>query len=87
MIQVKLLTAGASFGELALIDNKPRAATIIAKEHTILAVLDKNNYKNILSNFKILDIQIYYNRGKREIKNDRRNRIFIENKNILALEL
>jgi len=34
-----------SFGELALITSKPRAATIICTEDTDLAVFDKHNYE------------------------------------------
>jgi CRP-like cAMP-binding protein len=49
--EVKVLRAGDSFGELALIDNKPRAATIICKEDTHLAVLDQKHFNNILSRF------------------------------------
>ena len=40
-IEVGELTTGSSFGELALISNKPRAATIRAKTHWYLAVLWK----------------------------------------------
>ena len=40
-MEVGELTTGSSFGELALISNKPRAATIRAKTHWYLAVLGK----------------------------------------------
>ncbi len=50
MVEIKILSSGAAFGDLALIDNKPRAATVVAKEFAILATLDKSNYKGILSN-------------------------------------
>ena len=49
LTNVKSLKAGESFGELALIDNKPRAATIICKENCHLAVLEKNHFNKILS--------------------------------------
>ena len=42
------LREGASFGELALNDNKPRAATIRWAENTKFAVLDKLNYNSVL---------------------------------------
>lgn len=47
--EVKVLPTGASFGELALIEKKPRAATIICKEECHFGVLDKNAFERILS--------------------------------------
>ena len=52
--EVKILNGGDSFGELALIDNKPRAATIFSKEETHLAVLDQKHFNNILSKHKLI---------------------------------
>lgn len=46
--EVGTLVAGESFGELALISEKPRAASIKAKEHTKLLVLHKDDFKQIL---------------------------------------
>ena len=40
---------GASFGELALQDNFIRQATIICQSSCHFAVLDKANFKKILS--------------------------------------
>ncbi|CAG9330359.1 unnamed protein product [Blepharisma stoltei] len=54
MIQVEELkevggiNPGQAFGELSLISDKPRAATITAKEHCILAVLCKQDFKKVL---------------------------------------
>jgi len=47
--EVKVLTAGSSFGERALIDNKPRLITVRCKEECHFAVLDKKDYTHILS--------------------------------------
>ena len=46
---VRTLFAGNSFGELALLENKPRAATIICKQQAYFGVLDKTSFDNILS--------------------------------------
>lgn len=46
--EVGTLNAGDSFGELALISERPRAASVRAKEHTCLLVLRKDHFKNIL---------------------------------------
>ena len=37
-----------SFGELALITSKPRAATVVCAEDTDLVVLDKHNYERVV---------------------------------------
>ena len=44
-LNVKTLETGMAFGELALLNNKPRAATIKCKDDTHLAVLDKIPFK------------------------------------------
>lgn len=49
LTEIKVLSAGASFGELALMEKKPRAATIRCKEESCFAVLDKRNFELILS--------------------------------------
>lgn len=53
MVKVKLLTKGMAFGELALIDNKPRSATIICEEDSHFAILDKQSFSDILSFLKV----------------------------------
>ncbi|OMJ65988.1 hypothetical protein SteCoe_5993 [Stentor coeruleus] len=47
--EVLVYKNGASFGELALLDKKPRAASILAKTPCHFAVLDKQNYQRILA--------------------------------------
>ncbi len=56
--EIKVLTAGSSFGERALIDNKPRSITVRCKEECHFAVLDKKDYSYILSkkNGEFIDI-------------------------------
>lgn len=70
---VKVLLQGQSFGELALLDNRPRAATIICEEDSHFAVLEKKSFTEILSIcFKkniLPKCVIYKNiRGEREKK-------------------
>lgn len=61
-IEVAKLHAGGSFGELALMNDKPRAATIRCSAYTICAVLKKNDFKNILGAIseKKLNLKIKY---------------------------
>ena len=48
-IFIKNLQSGASFGELALLENRPRAATIACKTDCVFAVLEKTHFNTILS--------------------------------------
>lgn len=49
LTEVKVSKAGESFGELALLEHKPRAATIKTIEETHFGVLEKQYYNKILS--------------------------------------
>lgn len=49
MKEVSVMKEGDSFGELALISEKPRAASIICKELCICATLSKQEFARILS--------------------------------------
>ena len=46
--QLAVLKEGSCFGELALISNQPRAASILCREPTHLAVLEREEYRHIL---------------------------------------
>jgi len=48
MVRAKTLVSGETFGELALMNNRPRLATIIADSVTHLAILRKQEYNKIL---------------------------------------
>ena len=60
--EVRLLSSGDCFGELALINNKPRTATIGSKSLTYLAVLAKRDFTKILSShaLRALDERVEY---------------------------
>jgi CRP-like cAMP-binding protein len=51
--EVVQLTMGKSFGELALINNKPRAATIKCLTDCHFAVISKNVYERILKKIEV----------------------------------
>jgi CRP-like cAMP-binding protein len=48
-MQVNVMSEGHSFGELALINNAPRMATIVTLTPCIFAVLSKQDYKNVIA--------------------------------------
>jgi len=45
---VNVVTSGGSFGELALLYFVPRAATVMAMESSVVWVIDRQNFKDIL---------------------------------------
>jgi CRP-like cAMP-binding protein len=47
------LNIGAEFGELALINRKPRAASVYTETETYLAVLDKESFNRILKKTQV----------------------------------
>lgn len=61
LINVRDLPTGSAFGELALLSNKPRAATIQCNEDCQFAVLDKLHFDEILSmkNFPLKNFFLY----------------------------
>ena len=54
---VKEMKAGESFGELALISNAKRNATIITNEDTHFLLIGKHHYDQVLSNFDYIIIK------------------------------
>lgn len=52
LTEVKILKAGTTFGELALISKKPRAATIICKEDCNFGILEKKDFNRILKSYE-----------------------------------
>ena len=47
-VEIAYLTKGAFFGEMALIDERPRTATVIAMEETILKVFHRNDFLQVM---------------------------------------
>lgn len=52
--EVKTLNIGEGFGEISLIENRPRQATVTAITDCHLAVLYKKDFDDILSIFVII---------------------------------
>jgi len=45
------LSSGGSFGEMALINERPRGATIMSTKETLFAVMTKDDYQFVLKSF------------------------------------
>ncbi len=56
---IATLTTGATFGEMALINNEPRSATVAAAEDSFLFVLSETTFQRLLT--KRVAIQILLN--------------------------
>ena len=57
LIKVNSIKTGGTFGELSFIMAKPRAATIRASEHTIIARCDKNTYMKCIRSKELKKIE------------------------------
>ena len=56
---VKIIGEGGSFGELALIHGTPRAASVKARSHVVLWILDHDSYRRILMKNTIRKRRLY----------------------------
>ena len=56
-VEVLTLVDGQSFGELAIISSKPRAATIRAQTEVQLAIIGKKDYTKTLERFEKRDTE------------------------------
>eukprot|EP00931_Biecheleriopsis_adriatica_P054256 TRINITY_DN3190_c1_g1_i5.p1 TRINITY_DN3190_c1_g1~~TRINITY_DN3190_c1_g1_i5.p1 ORF type:complete len:796 (+),score=181.68 TRINITY_DN3190_c1_g1_i5:75-2462(+) len=56
---VQTITAGGSFGELALLYSAPRAATVKAKKKSLVWVIDRKSFKEIIMKVSDEKIQKY----------------------------
>ena len=56
-VEVKTLNAGKSFGELALINNIPRAATISSRSECYFAVVARADYQRVFKKMEWKEVQ------------------------------
>lgn len=56
---VSVLTDGAAFGELALIKDQPRSASILCEADTHFAILSKEDYMNIIGKLEARRLEIF----------------------------
>ena len=58
-VKIADIKTGQSFGELSLVDNYPRSATVIAKTNCILLVLNKDNLEKLEKEEKDIAYHIF----------------------------
>ena len=70
--KVAELLPGQFFGEMALIANEPRSATVIAEENTDMYILKRNDFESILMDDPVAAKELWkvYNERKQKNKKD-----------------
>jgi signal transduction histidine kinase len=81
---LKSLTAGDFFGEMALIHNAPRAATVKSKTNVILLELDKDGFNRVLKHSPSVAMAMVHEISRRLRQNDQ---MAIEDLRMRASEL
>ena len=59
-VRVAQLGAGSHFGEMALIDNAPRSATVRAADPTTLLVIDRQNFFGLMRRDSLLAVKLLW---------------------------
>ncbi|GMI07767.1 hypothetical protein TrVE_jg6387 [Triparma verrucosa] len=57
LIEGATIQEGSAFGELALMYSKPRAATVVAREDSVVWVIDRDRYHTITKYFRMIRMQ------------------------------
>ena len=60
-MKVDKLKAGNYFGEMAMIDKRPRSATVIANSYTIIMGIKRNHFKLLIQNENSLGVRVLWN--------------------------
>ena len=81
---LKTLSAGDFFGEMALIHNAPRAATVIAKSDIVVLELDKDSFDSVLKHSSSVAMAMVKEISRRLRQNDE---MAIEDLRMRAAEL
>ena len=80
------VTAGGHFGEMAIIDDRPRSATAIAEENTSLLILHKNDFRAAVQDYPDIAFEVFRELTRRLRQSDRRYRELMEQALRLGLE-
>ncbi len=80
--RLQTISAGTFFGEMALLESKPRSANIIAKTDIICYSLDLNSFKKLQKEYPDISVKLVINISKTIA-----NRLRFANITISELEL
>ncbi len=84
--QVDVHSAGGHFGEMAIIDDRPRSATAVAYEDTSLLVLHKNDFRSAVQDYPDIAFEVFRELTRRLRDSDKRYRELMEQARRLGLE-
>lgn len=83
---VDVVTTGGHFGEMAIIDDRPRSASAIADEDTSLLVLHKNDFRSAVQDYPDIAFEVFRELTRRLRQSDERYRKLMEEARRLDLE-
>jgi CRP/FNR family cyclic AMP-dependent transcriptional regulator len=84
--QVDIITTGGHFGEMAIIDDRPRSASAVADEDTSLLVLHKNDFRSAVQDYPDIAFEVFRELTRRLRQSDNRYRELMEQARRLGLE-
>jgi CRP-like cAMP-binding protein len=84
--QVDVVTAGGHFGEMAIIDDRPRSASAVADEDASLLVLHKNDFRAAVMDYPDIAFEVFRELTRRLRQSDKRYRELMEEARRLGLE-
>lgn len=84
--QVDSVVSGGHFGEMAIIDDRPRSATAVADEDSSLLVLHKNDFRSAVQDYPDIAFEVFRELTRRLRQSDQRYRKLMEEARRLGLE-
>lgn len=84
--ELDVMTTGGYFGEMAIIDDRPRSASAVADEDTSLLVLHKNDFRSAVHDYPDIAFEVFRELTRRLRQSDERYRELMEEARRLGLE-